>query len=245
MDNTVQNTYEYNKTPLGARLGEGIFCIIYLVFMVVLIFLMNIRYESAKASENLIDIYRFGMGTLLVTLLVGGDAFHLIPRIIIDFRGHMPKQEFFLGLGSMISSLTMTIFYSILITMGDSMEYNPDMYNYDIENTILVLTGIRILLVILPQNKWFENKPNRKWAKIRNVPFALIGLLTVFGLINVIHHAVNYPASFYVIIMITVILSFLFYMPVAILGKEKPKLGMLMIPKTICYMVMLGVICFY
>jgi hypothetical protein len=32
---------------------------------------------------------------------------------------------------------------------------------------------------------------------------------------------------------------------VAINGKKNPKLGMLMIPKTICYMIMLGVIAFW
>ena len=234
-----------HERPLGARLGEGFFCIIYLIYIAVLIYIMNGKYMAANAAEDMINVYRFGMGVLMASLLVGGDAFHLIPRIIIDFRGSLPKQELLLGLGSLISSITMTIFYNILITMGDSIEYSESMYNLFTEQAILVLTFIRIIILILPQNRWFSREPNRKWAIRRNVPFIIIGILTVAGLINVIHHATHYPAGFYITIMVTVILSFIFYIPVAIWGKEKPKIGMLMIPKTICYMVMLSVITFY
>ena len=125
------------------------------------------------------------------------------------------------------------------------MEYSPTEYNYEIEKAILVLTTARIILLLFPQNKWYSEEPVRKWAIIRNVPFAIIGLLTLVGLFNVISHANIYPAAFYVNIMIAVLLSFAFYLPVAILGKEKPKLGMLMIPKTMCYIWMMAVIAFW
>ena len=191
------------------------------------------------------DYYRYGFGFLMAALLGGGDAFHLIPRIIVNIRGDMWKKQTFLGAGNLISSITMTLFYNILIAMGDSMEYSPTEYNFEIEKAILVLTTARIILLLFPQNKWYSEDPVRKWAIIRNVPFAIIGLLTLVGLFNVISHANNYPAAFYVNIMIAVLLSFAFYLPVAILGKEKPKLGMLMIPKTMCYIWMMAVIAFW
>ena len=235
-----------NTKPLGARLGEAGFCICYLVFvLIVAIFMHNKEVSLFAESGPSPDYYRYGFGFLMAALLGGGDAFHLIPRIIVNIRGDMWKKQTFLGAGNLISSITMTLFYNILIAMGDSMEYSPTEYNYDIENAILVLTIVRIILLLFPQNKWYSEEPVRKWAIIRNVPFAIIGLLTLVGLFNVISHANNYPVAFYMNIMIAVLLSFAFYLPVAILGKEKPKLGMLMIPKTMCYIWMMAVIAFW
>ena len=240
------------KKPLGARLGEGFFCVIYLVYTFALVFIMKGRYDSLSAgTESIVptadnmEIYRYGFGYMLALLLVGGDAFHLIPRIIYDFRGKLEKKDFLFGLGSLISSITMTVFYNILISFGDTLEYNENMYNLFIEKSILVLTIIRILILLLPWNRWYTSEPNRKWAIIRNTPFMIIGLLIVCGFINILNYTHNYSRSFYIIIMITVIFSFIFYLPVAVFGKEKPAVGMLMIPKTICYMIMLSVICFY
>ena len=244
MDNISEKKIE-NAKPLGARLGEAGFCICYLVFvLIVAIFMHNKEVSLFAESGPSPDYYRYGFGFLMAALLGGGDAFHLIPRIIVNIRGNMWKKQTFLGAGNLISSITMTLFYNILIAMGDSMEYSPTEYNYEIEKAILVLTTARIILLLFPQNKWYSEEPVRKWAIIRNVPFAIIGLLTLVGLFNVISHANNYPVAFYVNIMIAVLLSFAFYLPVAILGKEKPKLGMLMIPKTMCYIWMMAVIAF-
>ena len=245
MDNISEKKIE-NAKPLGARLGEAGFCICYLVFvLIVAIFMHNKEVSLFAESGPSPDCYRYGFGFLMAALLGGGDVFHLIPRIIVNIRGNMWKKQTFLGAGNLISSITMTLFYNILIAMGDSMEYSPTEYNYEIEKAILVLTTARIILLLFPQNKWYSEEPVRKWAIIRNVPFAIIGLLTLVGLFNVISHANNYPVAFYVNIMIAVLLSFAFYLPVAILGKEKPKLGMLMIPKTMCYIWMMAVIAFW
>lgn len=245
MDNISEKKIE-NAKPLGARLGEAGFCICYLVFvLIVAIFMHNKEVSLFAESGPSPDYYRYGFGFLMAALLGGGDAFHLIPRIIVNIRGDMWKKQTFLGAGNLISSITMTLFYNILIAMGDSMEYSPTEYNYEIEKAILVLTTARIILLLFPQNKWYSEEPVRKWAIIRNVPFAIIGLLTLVGLFNIISHANNYPVAFYMNIMIAVLLSFAFYLPVAILGKEKPKLGMLMIPKTMCYIWMMAVIAFW
>ena len=252
LDNTKKYVEVAKERPLGARLGEGIFCIVYLIYTFAIVLIMKNKYEAGIASVGEIFvapeymyIYKWGFGYMMGALLVGGDAFHLIPRIIVDFRGSMWKQDLFLGLGNLISSITMTFFYNVLMGMGDTLEYNEFEYNLGIERWILYLTIIRFFILLLPWNKWYTREPNRKWAIIRNVPFALIGILTVLGYLNVLVHADNYPAFFYVSIIILTILSFVCYMPVALHGNENPKLGMLMIPKTICYMILLSLICFY
>ena len=241
-----------DKRPKGARYGEAFFCLFYLLFMVGMIIIMKIRYDAVYTVGQVdfndpgrMDAHRFTFGIMLAFLLVFGDCFHLIPRIVYDFKGKLKKKDFMFGIGSLVSSITMTFFYNILIGFADSMEYRGLEYNMFIEKGILALTIIRVVILLLPWNRWFSSEPNVKWAVIRNIPFVLIGILTVCGLINVIRHARIYPVGFYKTMIVCIILSFLFYLPVAILGKKYPKLGMLMVPKTICYMVLIYAICFY
>ena len=245
IDNKKNESEISTIPPLGARLGEGIFCIVYLIYVIVILCIMKYKASHVPIFDGYSYNYAYDFGFMLAFLLLIGDSFHLVPRILVCFKGSIWKQDVFLGIGSLLSSITMTLYYNVLMAMGDTLEYHESMYNLSVEEAMLVLTAIRIVLLLFPQNKWFTREPARKWAIIRNVPFVLIGLLTVYGFIKVISYAYNMSITFYVILIITVILSFAFYLPVAILAKEKPKLGMLMIPKTICYMVMLGVICFY
>ena len=234
-----------NDKPFGARMGEAGFCILYLVTLI--IFLFIIRGKWAAADDDSLynpEFVRYRFAFLLTLLLLIGDSFHLIPRIIENLKGRMERQTFYLGLGNIISSITMTIFYNLLMKAGDGMEYHYEAYNLWVEQAILWLTVLRIALLLFPQNRWFSQEGNRKWAIIRNVPFAIIGLLTIIGYFRVISNASNYAVSIYVQIIVAVALSFLTYLPVAILGKEKPKLGMLMIPKRICYVWILAVLTF-
>ena len=85
----------------GKVIAESIFIIIYLLFLLVasIILIVNKSYYF-----------------LLMTLVLGiGDAFHLIPRVIKNIKGNFKKSDFYLGLGTQISSITMTIFYLLLI----------------------------------------------------------------------------------------------------------------------------------
>ena len=232
-----------NEKPLGARLGEAGFCILYLLVLIIFIFILKGKWSVADA-DSLINTERSRYFFLM------GDSFHLIPRIMVNLRGSISQQGFFLGLGNLISSITMTLFYNILIRVGDSMEYHVGTdtqtaaYNLWVEQAILWLTVIRIILLLFPQNRWFSSEGSVKWAWIRNLPFVLIGILTVIGYVRVIDHAMNYEIEIYVQIILAVILSFLTYLPVAVYGKSRPKLGMLMIPKTMCYVWILAVITF-
>jgi len=239
MDDQVSES----KKSFGARMGEATFCILYLVTLVVFLFLMTHFHNGVEGGEMFrTERVRYFFGFLLTLLLFAGDSVHLVPRIIMNIRGSIPRQNFFLGLGNLISSITMTVFYNVLIRLGDSMEYHGEAYNLWVEQAILFLTIVRIFLLILPQNEWFSDKENRTWAWLRNAPFAMIGVLTVVGFTEVIRHASNYPTGMYVQIIVATILSFAFYFPVVLFGKSRPQLGMLMIPKTLCYIWMLAVI---
>lgn len=254
-EKSVNSTIEENdkseygiryEKPKAARYAEGIFCIVYLLFMIIVTYIGYRKYDRIADDQMLLRVsLRFGFAYMMGILLIIGDGFHLIPRIIIAFRGSMWKQHIFLGMGNLISSITITFFYNLILMLGDSVEFKETEYNYDIEKAILILTIIRFFVLLLPMNKWYTEEGSRKWAKIRNSFFVLIGILTIIGLAQVSANCYTMPVHFYLIIIILIILSFGFYLPVAIDGKKNPKLGMLMIPKTLCYMAMMGLIVFW
>ena len=85
---------------------EEIFDAGYLIFDLIAAILFFI---NAKGNELFI-LY----GVLTLTLC-GGDAFHLVPRIIRAVRGTNDKIKRMLGIGLQVSSITMTVFYIILL----------------------------------------------------------------------------------------------------------------------------------
>ena len=67
----------------------------------------------------------------------------------------------------------------------------------------------------------------------RNTIFLIIGVFEVMLFLKL-----NTPYGF--ANAICIFLSFVFYLPVALFAKNKPKLGMLMIPKTIMYIIIIS-----
>lgn len=257
---------EKKQKPFGARMGEASFCIIYLIYIFVVAGMLWRKYRMAQAIDFTETFYlyniRYISGFVMAMLLGCGDAFHLVPRIIVNIRGEIKNQEFYLGLGNLISSITMTVFYLVMVEMCElcvgRTSGSKDLLNDGLIVATALFVAVRIFFCLFPQNRWFIKEGNKKWAIIRNVPFVIVGIIAVVTLIIAISavaseeadvlSSVFYPAvligkGFFIQIMIATILSFAFYLPVAIKGKENPKLGMLMIPKTICYMWMMGVIC--
>ena len=97
-----ENTYK----PQIPDMMEAIFDAAYLTFDLVAAILFFIY---AKGN-TLFVLY----GILTLTLC-GGDAFHLVPRIIRAIRGTSDKIKRQLGIGLQVSSITMTVFYIILM----------------------------------------------------------------------------------------------------------------------------------
>jgi hypothetical protein len=117
---------------------------------------------------------------------------------------------------------------------------------------LVVLAAVRIVLCLIPANNWFREEGSFKWAVIRNVPFLVMGILVVVHLMTVFTQFVNEFHGFrgmnefniarirlFPVTAVLVVLSFLSYIPVALFARKKPALGMLMIPKTICYILMI------
>lgn len=202
------------------ELGEAIFSIIYLIFG----FIAATILLALAQGRTVILLYG-----IMTFVLAAGDSFHLVPRILHALRDDFQKYEFWAGLGLMISSITMTIFYLLLYRVwqelfGESITVPPIF--------IGILFGcaiIRIVLCLFPQNNWFRKEGNPTWGILRNVPFVVVGLIMI----------ILFAISGMWNMAIAIFISFACYMPVVLYGKKNPKIGMLMIPKTIAYMWMI------
>lgn len=87
-------------------LMEAIFDICYLTFDLI----VGILFFALSKGNILFILY----GILTLTLC-GGDAFHLIPRVIRAFKGSSDRIKKQLGIGLQVSSITMTAFYILLV----------------------------------------------------------------------------------------------------------------------------------
>ena len=199
--------------------GETIFDICYLLIALVVGIFILIK------SKN-----KLGKLMGIATLVLGfGDAFHLVPRMLDYFINY--DFTSYLGIGKLITSITMTIFY---IFMYYIYKLNYGFDNKKIEYTIWILAIIRIILCLLPQNNWITNNGSITIGIIRNIPFVLIGLIIIILFFKNRKLDNNFKN-----IWLYVLLSFLFYIPVVIGASLVPALGMFMLPKTICYILII------
>lgn len=199
-----------------AKIMEAVFCAFYLIFTFI------IGFRIAGKSKGNKQCRLFGIMTLV---LVFGDAFHLVPRIIAALNPS-GDYSFSLGIGQMITSITMTIFYVILYHI---FEMRYEKRNTALRCTIILLALIRIVLCLLPQNDWTGTSPVI-WGVYRNIPFTIMGLIMIVLLFR------EKNDKFFKWAWLAILLSFAFYIPVVLWSDISPMIGMLMLPKTCMYM---------
>lgn len=214
-----------NYKPRIPDLMEAVFDIGYLTFDLV----AGILFFVFSKGEPLFILY----GILTLTLC-GGDAFHLIPRVIRAIKGNSEKVQKQLGRGLQISSITMTIFYILLLYVWKYTFYEM---KAPLSLEILIWTSaiIRILICLLPQNNWLSKEGNLKLSILRNAVFALtgIGVILLYVLSgNTYGYQMNRMVW-------AILISFGCYLPVTLLSKKYPMFGILMIPKTCAYIWMI------
>ncbi|MDR1018073.1 MAG: hypothetical protein LBM02_05170 [Lachnospiraceae bacterium] len=152
-----------------------------------------------------------------------GDFFYLFPRILTSF-GYKKDLNSAMGYGKFINSITSTGFYVILYILFLKFEnfYNSLALSFII--IILVLT--RLILCLLPGNRWRENTYVGYLNIWRNLPFILLGIIVS----DMFLYFSRVP-----IIGIFIILSLAFYVPVVLFANRNPKLEFLMFPRTMMY----------
>lgn len=200
---------------------EAIFDICYLLFDLV----ATILFFAFSKGSTLFILY----GILTLTLC-GGDAFHLVPRVNRAFKGSNDKIKKQLGRGLQISSITMTAFYIILMYIWQNTFYEMSI-PVALEIIIWVSAVVRMAICFLPQNNWCSDEGNMTLSIIRNAVFAVTGIGVII-LYAISGNAYDYHMTRMVA---AIIISFGCYLPVTLLSKKYPKVGLLMIPKTCAY----------
>lgn len=202
-------------------LMEPLFDIAYLGLVIALGFRLIL--ERDKKAK------RFGLMSLILGI---GDAFHLIPRVISNLTlNGFSKFTFFLSMGELVTSLTMTLFYVLFFQYYSDISKDKSKLK---KFLIYALAIIRIIFVSLPQNLW-GTEGSYVFGILRNIPFLLMGILLVIWTYRYRDSEGIKHTS------LLISLSFLFYIPVVIFSKFIPIVGVLMIPKTIAYVLL--VIC--
>lgn len=200
---------------------ESIFDIVYLITVISIGIFMIVK--GRKNKQYLL----FG---IMAVVLGGGDSFHLIPRVISLISGNEEAFLVPLGIGKAITSVTMTGFY-ILLYYVYRIRYNIKGEKY-IHISLYLLSALRIVLCILPQNEWTSAEPPLYMGIVRNIPFLIIGIIII--VLFFIQARKNNDKSFKFMYLM-IVLSFGFYIPVVLVSHLYPMVGLLMIPKTCAY----------
>ena len=137
-----------------------------------------------------------------------------------------------LGIGKLITSVTMTVFYVLLYYVW--LRRYGKQEDRRLTAAVWIPALIRIILCFLPQNGWLENRSDAVWGIICNVPFVILG-----GIICICFRKTRASDPLFRYVWLYILLSFLFYIPVAVAASLVPLLGMLMLPKTVCYMLLI------
>ena len=203
--------------------AESVFDILYLLLAII----VGI-YILIKSKNKLGKL--MGFSTLILGL---GDSFHLIPRILNFFIDSDFTSA--LGIGKLITSITMTIFYIFMYYIFEHNYKNES--NKNIKMVIWLLAIIRIIFCFFKENNWLTNSGSVKIGIIRNIPFVILGIVII-----VLYYKNRKEDKIFKNIWLYILLSFLFYMPVVVFSSTIPIVGMLMLPKTICYILI--ILCF-
>lgn len=202
-------------------IAETLFDIVYLVSVITLGVLMI---RGCKGE------HQFRLFGWMAVVLGAGDAFHLIPRAFALCTTGLENYTAALGLGKWITSITMTVFYVLLYYVW-RQRYQVQGQN-GLTAAVYVLAGLRIVLCMMPQNRWMSADAPLSWGIWRNIPFALLGLVVIVLFFRSARERGDRAFRW---MWLTIVLSFGFYIPVVLWADAVPMIGMLMIPKTCAY----------
>ncbi len=175
-------------------------------------------------------VSQFRLFGWMAVVLGAGDSFHLIPRAVALCTTGLENYTVPLGLGKWITSVTMTVFYVLLYYVWrQRYKIKGDTW---LTAAVYALAALRVILCMMPQNRWLEADAPLSWGIYRNIPFALLGLLVIILFYRSAKQQGDHAFRW---MWLTIVLSFGFYLPVVLWADRVPMLGMLMIPRTCAY----------
>ena len=202
-------------------IGETSFDIVYLVTVITIGIFIIVKSNGNK------QFFLFG---IMAVVLGAGDSFHLVPRALALCTTGLESYTVYLGIGKLITSITMTVFYILLYYVWRT-RYEVKGQTH-ITAAVYALSLARVILCLFPQNDWLSADAPLSWGIYRNIPFALLGLLIIVLFYKSAKEEGDKDFKF---MWLTIVLSFGFYIPVVLWADAIPLIGMLMIPKTCAY----------
>ncbi len=201
-----------------AKLAEAIFDAVYLLLV------WGLGFYYLATGESTTRLLWAGMCLVLAV----GDSCHLIPRILVALKGDETRFKTALGRGKQIASITMSLLYILLWQAGlTAMNARSD-----VTFLMIGMAAVRVVLCLLPQNKWCDEKPSQLFSILRNIPFLVQGVLVMWFFSNEPLRSMQGLENVWLAVMI----SFECYLVVVLFAQKKPALGMLMIPKSVAYL---------
>ena len=201
-------------------IGETLFDIVYLSLVITL------GVKMLRRAQGREQIRLYG---LMAVLLGCGDAFHLVPRAAALCTDGLANHAAALGVGKLITSVTMTVFYVLLYEIA---RRRYKLSSRPLTAAVYALAAARIALCCFPQNEWLSALPPLSWGIARNIPFAALGILLIVLYFRETRKAHDEALKN---LWLAVTLSFAFYLPVVLFSERVPAIGALMIPKTCAY----------
>lgn len=201
-------------------IAENVFDVLYLGFAITTGLTMLIKGKDSLVKK----------AGLMAALLGAGDSFHLVPRSYALWTNGLEANAAALGVGKLITSVTMTIFYLILYYVW--RERYQIKGRKSLTTAMWTLSALRIALCMLPQNQWLTYRQPLFFGVLRNIPFAIMGVIII---VIFAQEAKKADDAVFRFMPLAVGLSFGFYLPVVLFSGILPIIGMLMIPKTMAY----------
>lgn len=201
-------------------IAETVFDVLYLGFAITTGLTMLIKGKDSLVKK----------AGLMAALLGAGDSFHLVPRSYALWTNGLEANAAALGVGKLITSVTMTIFYLILYYVW--RERYQIKGRKSLTTAMWTLSALCIALCMLPQNQWLTYRQPLFFGVLRNIPFAIMGVIII---VIFAQEAKKADDAVFRFMPLAVGLSFGFYLPVVLFSGILPIIGMLMIPKTMAY----------
>ena len=209
------------------EIGELIFDAIYLAVIWAIVFRMYARLRTLP--EDRLPLAR--TLALAFALLGLGDTAHVGFRIVAHLTGGVEANPQLLGVGKLATAITVTIFY-VLLVKAWKLRYNK---RYGVLAYLLfVSAAVRLSFMLLPGNEWAKDVAPFDFSMHRNIPLLIQGLGVAYLILS---ESVRSKDSAFTWIGLMILVSYAFYTPVVLYARAVPTLGLLMIPKTIAYMV--------
>jgi hypothetical protein len=201
------------------------FNILYLIVVWTMVVLMFTRIKSVPTGDYPLA-NRFRWAFFLLAL---GDTGHVGFRVLAYALGGLEQNPLLVGLGALATAITVTFFYVLML---DIWRLRFDQKFGWFEYVLLVSVPVRLIVMALPGNHWGSVTPPPFMGPLRNIFLMILGIGV---LILILRDSIRTEDLLFRRIAYCIFFSYLFYTPVIFLARQYPMVGMLMIPKTIMY----------